>query len=218
MTEGGGTTVEVPGANGAAAFGTSLREELRERCSAFPRRALAPVAGERHAAVALLVVGDEARRPCIVLTRRANRLRSHAGQWALPGGRVDDGEDAEAAARRELDEELGATAGECLGLLDDYRTRSGYRITPVVLWGGARPPLHPNPDEVASAHLVPLAGIGAPRFIAIPESDRPVIQLPLLDTLLHAPTAAVLHQAVELARDGRVTRVAELEQPVFAWR
>jgi 8-oxo-dGTP pyrophosphatase MutT (NUDIX family) len=199
-------------------FDEALRERLRADLSSFDRREVAPAEGVRHAAVAIVLVGDADGRTCTILTRRASRLRAHGGQWSLPGGRVDPGEDPESAARRELHEELDATVGECLGLLDDYPTRSGYRITPVVLWGGAELALRPNPDEVASAHLVPFEGIGAPRFLSIPESDRPVIQLPLLGTLLHAPTAAVLHQAVELARHGRTTRVDHLEQPVFAWR
>jgi hypothetical protein len=57
-----------------------------------------------------------------------------------------------------------------------------------------------------------------PRFHAIPESDAPVIQLPLFDRFVHAPTGAVLYQFRELALHGRTTRVAHYEQPVFAWR
>lgn len=206
-----------PGNDVAQPFDEALQERVEEVAGGFPRRTVPATPGVRHAAVAVLLVGDAAGRACVILTRRANRLRAHGGQWSLPGGRVDAGEDAEEAARRELLEELGAEAGACLGLLDDYPTRSGYRITPVLLWGGADPDLDPNPAEVASAHLVPLEAVGAPRFVTISESDRPVIQLPMLGTLLHAPTAAVLHQALELILHGRVTRVAELEQPVFAW-
>ena len=80
-----------------------------------------------------------------------------------------------------------------LGLLDDYGTRSGFIITPVVVWGGGDCALAPNPDEVASVHRVPLRELDkpdVPKLISIPESDRPVIQLPLLGTLIHAPTAA----------------------------
>jgi hypothetical protein len=57
-----------------------------------------------------------------------------------------------------------------------------------------------------------------PRFLRIPESDAPVIQLPLLGRLVHAPTAAVLHQFREVVLCGRPTRVRHLEQPVFARR
>src|SRR3954452_7637562 len=86
-------------------------------------------------------VAGPAGGPAVLLTRRAARLRAHASQWALPGGRVDEGEEPVDAALRELREELGLDLGESdvLGLLDDYPTRSGYVITPVVLWGGADP-------------------------------------------------------------------------------
>ena len=106
-----------------------------------------------------------------------------------------------------------------LGLLDDYPTRSGYVITPVVLWAGPMGQLRPNPDEVASVHVATFADLAVePRFVSIPESDAPVVQLPLFGHLIHAPTAAVLYQFRELALRGRITRVSHLEQPVFAWR
>jgi 8-oxo-dGTP pyrophosphatase MutT (NUDIX family) len=149
-------------------------------------------------------------------------LRKHAGQWALPGGRLDDGEGVVEAACRELHEELGldVSASSSLGLLDDYPTRSGFLITPVVLWGGALTHvIEPPSSEVQEVYVVPLADLDvAPRFLRIPESEAPVIQLPLLDHLIHAPTGAVLYQFAELAVHGRTTRVAHLEQPVFAWR
>jgi 8-oxo-dGTP pyrophosphatase MutT (NUDIX family) len=171
-------------------------------------------------AVAITVV-ELADGPAFLLTRRAATLRGHAGQWALPGGRAEAGESAGETARRELAEELGLVLGPDaeLGLLDDYPTRSGYVITPVVLWGGADPALVPNPAEVGELHRVPLAAIDVePRFLTIPESAAPVIQLPLFDRFVHAPTGAVLHQFREVVLRGRATRVAHLEQPVFAWR
>ncbi len=154
-------------------------------------------------------------------TLRAAGLRAHAGQWALPGGRLDAGETAVDAVLRELEEELGVQAGpgDVLGLLDDYPTRSGYVITPVVLWLGGAGDLSPNPNEVASVHVVPEDELDVePRFAVIPQSDAPVISLPLFGGLLHAPTAAVLHQFREVALHRRKTRVAHYEQPVFAWR
>ena len=115
--------------------------------------------------------------------------------------------------------DLGADA--VLGALDDYPTRSGYIITPIVLWADNPGELVANPDEVARIYLVPLADRdlpGVPRLIRIPESDRPVIQVPLLGAMIHAPTAAVMYQMREVVVHGRATRVDHLEQPVFAWR
>lgn len=184
----------------------------------FPRVA-APLAGRRAAAVAI-VMSEAELGPGIWLTRRTARLRTHPAQFALPGGRLDTGEDVVAAALRELNEELGIEAdrADCVGLLDDYPTRSGYVITPVVVRAPMQEPV-PNPAEVAELHWIPFAELDVePRYLRIPESDRPVIQLPLLGHLVHAPTAAVLFQFREVALHRRHTRVDELEQPVFAWR
>jgi 8-oxo-dGTP pyrophosphatase MutT (NUDIX family) len=182
-----------------------------------------PLEGRRASAVAVTVATQEGGTPYFLLTRRSAALRAHARQWALPGGRMDPGEDVETAALRELDEELGLRLSPeaVLGRLDDYPTRSGFVISPVVLWAGVAPELTPHPGEVESVHEVPLADLDtpdSPRFVTIPESEAPVIQLPLLDTLIHAPTAAVLYQFREVAMHGRHTRVAHYEQPVFAWR
>jgi len=206
----------------AGRFEDALRARARAHLDAFERRTVVPD-GRRPAAVAVVLLGDGEGRACFLLTRRAATLRAHATQWALPGGGVDPGETPERAALRELAEEVGLTCGPdaVLGLLDDYGTRSGFIITPVVVWGGARVELTPNPAEVARVYHVPLAdldGPGIPRLIRIPESERPVIQLPILSTLIHAPTAAVLYQLREVVVHGRPTRVDHFEQPVFAWR
>jgi len=159
-----------------------------------------------------------------LLCRRASRLHRHAAQWALPGGRVDAGETAEVTALRELHEELGVLLDRdaVLGRLDDYETRSGYVITPVVVWGGGTGALRPNPDEVAHVYRIGLHELrrdDSPRFVAIPDSERPVVQVPLGGDLVHAPTGALLVQFRWVALDGEAgRRVHDFEQPVFAWR
>ena len=158
-----------------------------------------------------------------VLCRRSAGLNRHASQWALPGGRLDAGESPIEAALRETDEEVGVRFAEdsVLGLLDDYATRSGYVITPVVGWGGSGVELVPDPGEVLAAYRIGLHELtrdDSPRFVSIPESDRPVVQVPLGGDLIHAPTGALLVQFRWVALDGRINeRVAEFEQPVFAW-
>ena len=110
-----------------------------------------------------------------------------------------------------------------LGVLDDYATRSGYVMTPVVVWGGANVELEPNPDEVLAAYRIGLHELtrpDSPRFVDIPESDRPVVQVPLGGDLIHAPTGAVIVNFRWLCVDGRTSsdsRVVDFEQPVFAW-
>lgn len=202
-------------------FDDELRGTLAARLEAFPREGLHE--GElKRAAVAITVVphGEGAG---FLLTRRAPRMNAHAGQWALPGGRLDEGEDAVTAALRELREEvsLDLAPTQVLGMLDDYPTRSGYLITPVVVWAADTRAMKPNPGEVASIHpfaLEELTREDSPIFLEIPESERPVIRLLIGESHVHAPTAAVLYQFGEVGLRGKTTRVAELEQPVWAWR
>jgi 8-oxo-dGTP pyrophosphatase MutT (NUDIX family) len=177
--------------------------------------------GLRAASVALcLVVRPGAL--CLLLTRRAATLRNHPGQWALPGGSRDPGESVEEAARRELREETGVAvqAGDVLGVLDDYATRSGYLITPVIVWGGpVGAPMAGPESEVAQIYAIPLADLDQPaQLLRIPESPRPVLRLPLLGGFVYAPTAAIIYQFCQAARQGRTTRVSHFDQPVFAWR
>ncbi len=203
-------------------FAPDLAARLQAHLAAHPRLEVA-LAGRRHAAVAVTLVADDANAACFVLTRRAPRLSSHAGQWALPGGRVEPGETATAGALRELAEEVGlhASPHAVLGLLDDYPTRSGYVITPVVVWAGESAIFAPDPQEVAELHRVPLDVLehpDVPHLRSIPESDRPVISIAMVGHHVHAPTAAIVYQLREVAVHGRTTRVDHFEQPVFAWR
>ena len=206
-------------------FDDATRRNIAARCAAFARLpASEPTPALKRAAVAIALVKTEgvASGTALLLTLRAAGLRSHRGQWALPGGRCDEGEAPVMAALRELHEELGLELGpdDVLGLLDDYPTRSGYLITPVVVWAKAGAAISPNPEEVASVHRIALDNIAqadAFEFTAIPESTRRVIRFRHAGRFIHAPTAALIYQFREVLA-GRDTRVTELEQPVFAWK
>jgi 8-oxo-dGTP pyrophosphatase MutT (NUDIX family) len=168
--------------------------------------------------------GDShSREAAIILTRRSLRLKNHAGQWALPGGSLDAGESPEDTALRELDEEVGLKLDQerVIGRLDDFTTRSGFTITPVVVWGGPGLKLEPNPAEVASIHRIPVVEFmrkDAPHLEEMPGSRHPVLRMPVGNSWIAAPTAALLYQFREVAILGRGTRVAHYEQPFFAWR
>ncbi len=177
----------------------------------------------KQAAVAITVFADEGHASVIV-TKRQPRLKDHGGQWALPGGRLDAGETAMVAALRELEEEvnLSLTEDSVLGLLDDYVTRSGYVITPVVVWSdSSSSELSPNPDEVASIHGFSFAELmrqDSPNLERIAESDREVLSMNYLDDVMYAPTAAMLYQFREVCLLDKPTRVLHYDQPLFAWR
>ncbi len=203
----------------------SLRECIEANLSAFERRPNAD-GRLRQAAVALtLVEGIQDDSAHFVLTRRPKHLNQHGGQYALPGGKMDPNESAIETSLRELHEEIGLDIkeSEVLGLLDDYQTRSGFNITPVVIWAGINAELKPNPNEVARLFRIPLDDLRAPDLPVleyIPESQFPVLSTPLA-TLGHrvfAPTAAFLFQFREVGLFGRHTRVAHLDQPKFAWK
>ncbi len=123
-------------------------------------RIAAPRPELKAASVALCVVLTPDGHPALLITRRTRGLRAHAGQWALPGGRRDPGESAEQAALRELDEETGVALSRTstLAVLDDYVSRSGYVMTPVVVWGGEiTEAFTVSEAEVAGVHVIPLA-------------------------------------------------------------
>jgi 8-oxo-dGTP pyrophosphatase MutT (NUDIX family) len=172
----------------------------------------------------VVTVCREGSRPAVAVTRRSATLRAHSRQWALPGGRRDRGETAVQGALRELHEEVGLRAGasDVLGLLDDYATRSGYLITPVVLWADMDwRDLRPNPEEVEFVRpfsFRELARGDSPVLQSIEESDRAVLSMHFHDDRIYAPTGAILYQFREVAMFGRATRVAHFDQPRFAWR
>jgi 8-oxo-dGTP pyrophosphatase MutT (NUDIX family) len=205
-------------------YTAELRATMLDNLRSHPLRTVEPADDLHRAAVAVVVVDDGEGRAGFLLCRRAAKLNRHARQWALPGGRIDHGESVEDAARREVHEEVGLSLGDdcVLGRLDDYPTRSGFAITPVVTWAGGPVDLRPDPIEVASVHTIALDELqreDSPRFVSIPESDRPVVQVPLGHHLVHAPTGAVLVQFRWVALEGRVgERVDHFEQPKFAWR
>jgi 8-oxo-dGTP pyrophosphatase MutT (NUDIX family) len=205
-------------------FNAATRTMIENRLAAFTRIGEGQYAsGLKRAAVALVMVEAATElETSLLLTLRASGLRAHSNQWAPPGGRCDPGETPVQAAIRELHEELGLqlTPDDVVGVLDDYPTRSGYLITPVVMWAHDSVQLMPNPDEVASVHRIALSQIARPQafdFVAIPESDRRLIRYSHFGHFIHAPTAALIYQFSEVLA-GRITRVAELEQPVFAWK
>jgi 8-oxo-dGTP pyrophosphatase MutT (NUDIX family) len=205
-------------------FNAAFRRLVGQRFAAFTRMPALDTHGLKRAAVAVTLVesDDGSGETAFVLTLRRHDLRAHKGQYALPGGRCEEGEPPVASALREVEEELGLrlSTDAVLGMLDDYPTRSGYLITPVVIWAEQTGVLLPSPEEIASVHRIPLAEIAradAIDFITIPESERKVIRIRMNGALVHAPTAAVVYQFHEVLA-GRHTRVGDLEQPVFAWR
>ena len=213
-----------------------LKGKIAARLSRFERwEDTNPEHSRAAVAIAVTDVGPGTKLPgikdkdgwsseaALMLTRRSESLRNHPGQWAFPGGRVDPGETLIETALREMHEEVGIDLDESavLGVLDDFVTRSGFTMTPVVVWGGAGLQAHPNPGEVESIHRIPLAEFSrtdAPMLEVTDTSEHPILRMPVGDDWIAAPTAALIYQFREVCLAGRDTRVAHFEQPEFAWR
>ena len=200
----------------------AVRDRVVRHLGDFARQDLAEPP-TRLAAVAIALTTSPEGDPSFLLTRRSPRIKTHSGQWALPGGKLDDDESVEDAALRELHEELGLLLppGDVLGRLDDYQTRSGFTIAPVIVWAGPDAALDPDPDEVALVVHVPFTELDrddAPRWLEHEQARGPIVQMPIGDHRIHAPTAAILYQFREVALHGRPTRVAHFDEPAFAWR
>ena len=205
----------------------ALRMRIRAALHAFTVQVA--VLDQRHAAAVAVAITEEGHgaglpgfpehtawstHAALILTRRSGDLRRHAGQWALPGGRIDAGETPEQAALRELAEEvyLELDASAVMGRLDDFVTRSGFVITPIVVWAGAARSLRPNPAEVASIHRIPITEFlraDAPMLAHEGHGEHPVLRMPVgKDGWIAAPTAAIIYQFREVCIEGRSTRVA----------
>lgn len=141
-----------------------LVEQIRSRLGSPAKEP--PIAGDlpelralAETQAAVLIAITDRSEPGVILTVRREHLRTHAGQIAFPGGRVDPGEDSVSAALREAQEELGLDPGlvDVAGTIEDYRTVTGYVVTPVI--GVAPPglPLVPHEHEVADWFEAPLA-------------------------------------------------------------
>ncbi len=198
----------------------TLRESITHRIDQFDRIEQ-PYENLTRAAV-VLAVSKQGNNACLLLTKRSSALRKHAGQYALPGGKLDAGETITEAALRELSEELNLQpdSRNIIGTLDDITTHSGFCITPVVVWVDDHTNIKPNPDEVAKVFEIPLDELAAADLGSENEDNQTVmsIYLPTVGTSVYSPTAALIYQFKEVVLCGRSTRVAHFGQPKFAWK
>jgi 8-oxo-dGTP pyrophosphatase MutT (NUDIX family) len=142
----------------------TLAQRLRDALSSNPSAAplegdLPELRAEASVAAAVLIAITDRPEPGVILTVRRDTMRTHAGQVAFPGGRIDPGEDAVAAARREAHEEIGLEpeAAQVVGAIEPYRTVTGYVVTPVIAVIPPDLPLSPHEHEVADWFEAPLA-------------------------------------------------------------
>ena len=194
-----------------------IRGAITRNLQAFERRA-SPLARTPAAVAIVLVTSDGV--PSVPMFQRPLNMSRHAGQMALPGGKVHVGETVEECAIREVDEELGLVLNraDVLGLLDDFDTQSGFTITPVVIWSAADvSDLKPSKDEVLRLFVT-----GVPELretvAAAALGSTEEFSLRFRRVEVFAPTAAILYQFSEVALDGRACRVADFYQPPFTHR
>ena len=206
-------------------FNQSLRDRLKDELARFEQRTISDANLIRAAVAIVLVPSEQGADASVVLTRRPKSMRRHGGQFALPGGRVDHGEEISDSVLREIREEIGIEAdkADILGWLDDFETRSGFCVSPAVVWAGTNSEICPDPEEVARVFRIPLWDLNRPEIPRLRHrdgDDQPVLCVPLetLGQEVYAPTAAFLYQFREVALNGRATRVAHFEQPRFAWK
>jgi len=129
-------------------YNPALRARIGGNLAAYQRLKDAPEGLKRAAVSIVLTPARDHRGTALLLTRRTPRLNAHSGQYALPGGRVDPGESG---------------PGQVLGKLDNLPTRSGYLITPFVVWLDGHAELRPSPHEIAAVFRIPLNDLFAGR-------------------------------------------------------
>ncbi len=206
-------------------FNDDLLNRIKRNLSGFSRVELAKNNLAKAAVSIIVAKNAENSGASVLLTLRPKHMNRHSGQFALPGGRLDDGETVVNAALRETREELGLKLDQSniLGKLDDYPTRSGFCVSPLVMWSESEEDLKPDPNEVKRVYHIPFEELNSPQIPSLSETangNNPVLSahLPSAGGYVYAPTAAILYQFREVAIRGLDTRVAHFGQPEFAWK